>query len=99
MFAKPELLIMGLALCSYVSCETNPVTGREELMLVPEDQDFEPGRKCAAEIESRRRRLPQGGAAMWTISKSTCSTPWTRRDQACLQKQVNSLGERAARRR
>ena len=62
MLGRPEFLILGLALCSHVNCEANPVTGREESMLVPEDQDFELGRKCAAEIESRRGRLPQGGA-------------------------------------
>ena len=45
MSGKPKLLILDLALCSFISCETNPVTGREELMLVPEDQDFELGRK------------------------------------------------------
>jgi len=52
-FGKPKLLILDLALCSCASCEANSATGRDEWMFVPEDQDFELSRKCAAEIESR----------------------------------------------
>ncbi len=41
MFGKPGLSTLGIALCLCVGCETNPITGREELMLVSENQDVE----------------------------------------------------------
>ena len=53
MFGKLGLLTLGIALCLCVGCETNPITGREELMLVSENQDFELGRKYAPEIEKQ----------------------------------------------
>ncbi|MHC4116397.1 MAG: hypothetical protein ACYSWO_02705 [Planctomycetota bacterium] len=39
MLGKLRLPILTVALCLCVGFETNPVTGREELMLVPEDHE------------------------------------------------------------
>ncbi|MHC4425401.1 MAG: M48 family metalloprotease [Planctomycetota bacterium] len=51
MFGKVRLLILGVVLCLSAGCETNPITGRQELMFIPQDQDLELGRKYAPEIE------------------------------------------------
>jgi predicted Zn-dependent protease len=51
MFGKLGLLTLGFGLCLSVGCATNPITGKEELMLIPVDQDVEIGRKYAPEIE------------------------------------------------
>ena len=48
---KLLLLILALALCFCTGCAINPITGQEEFMLFPEDQDIEIGRKYAPEIE------------------------------------------------
>lgn len=53
MSAKLRMLIIGVVLCLSAGCETNPITGREELMLIPQDQDLELGRKYAPEIEKQ----------------------------------------------
>ena len=53
MNVKLSLLILGVVLCLGAGCATNPITGQEELMLVPEDQDLEIGRKYAPELEKQ----------------------------------------------
>ncbi len=42
-------LLAGLSLC--VGCDVNPITGEDELMLFPEQQDVEIGRQYAPEVE------------------------------------------------
>jgi len=48
---KLLLLILYFAVCLCTGCAFNPITGQEELMLLPEKQDFEIGRQYAPEIE------------------------------------------------
>jgi len=50
---KLRLLILSLTSCLFIGCAVNPITGEEELMLVPESQDIEIGRKYAPEIEKQ----------------------------------------------
>lgn len=50
---KLLLLILALTLCFCTGCAVNPITGEEELMLVPENQDVEIGRKYAPEVEKQ----------------------------------------------
>jgi len=47
------LLILGLSFCFCTGCAINPVTGEEELMLFPEEQDIAIGRKYAPEVEKQ----------------------------------------------
>ncbi len=53
MTGKLRLLILSLTSCLFIGCAVNPITGEEELMLVPESQDIEIGRKYAPEIEKQ----------------------------------------------
>ena len=48
-----SIIGIGLVLCLCAGCATNPITGEEELMLVPEDQDVALGRKYAPELEKQ----------------------------------------------
>lgn len=50
---KLLLLILALTLCFCTCCAVNPITGEEELMLVPENQDIEIGCKYAPEVEKQ----------------------------------------------
>jgi predicted Zn-dependent protease len=50
---KLALLILGLSSCLFVGCAVNPITGEEELMLFPEEQDIEIGRQYAPELEKQ----------------------------------------------
>jgi predicted Zn-dependent protease len=47
------LLILGLLFCLFTGCAVNPITGKEELMLFPEEQDIAIGRQYAPEIEKQ----------------------------------------------
>jgi len=51
MTGKLGLLILSLTSCLFIGCAVNPITGEEELMLIPESQDIEIGRKYAPEVE------------------------------------------------
>ncbi len=51
MLKKPGLLISGLLFSFLAGCAINPLTGEEELMLFPEEQDIAIGEKYAPEIE------------------------------------------------
>ncbi len=53
MSGKIRLLILSLTSCLLIGCAVNPITGEEELMLVPESQDIEIGRKYAPEVEKQ----------------------------------------------
>jgi len=53
MSGKIRLLIISLTSCLLIGCAVNPITGEEELMLVPESRDIEIGRKYAPEIEKQ----------------------------------------------
>ena len=53
MFRKSELSLLGLVFCLFTGCAVNPITGKEELMLVSLQQDIEIGRKYAPEIEKQ----------------------------------------------
>ena len=53
MYKKLGLLISGLIFCLCTGCAVNPITGEEELMLFPEQQDIAIGRKYAPEIEKQ----------------------------------------------
>ena len=53
MYKKFGLLILGLIFCFCMGCVVNPVTGEEEFMLFPEEQDIEIGRGYAPEIEKQ----------------------------------------------
>ena len=46
-----KLLIFSVVLFILSGCTDNPITGQQELMFFPEDQDFEIGRKYAPEFE------------------------------------------------
>jgi len=46
-------LALASVLCLSAGCATNPITGKRELMLIPEEQDVEIGRKYAPEIEKQ----------------------------------------------
>ena len=47
------LLILTLSFCLCLSCAVNPITGEDELMLFPEQQDIVIGRKYAPEVEKQ----------------------------------------------
>jgi len=51
MAKKLPWLILALSLCFCTGCEVNPITGEEEFMLFPEQQDVALGRKYAPEVE------------------------------------------------
>ena len=51
MSKKLGWLILGLVFCLCAGCAINPITGEDELMLFPEQQDIEIGRKYAPEVE------------------------------------------------
>ena len=53
MSGKIRLLIISLTSCLLIGCAVNPITGEEELMLFPESQDIEIGRKYAPELEKQ----------------------------------------------
>jgi predicted Zn-dependent protease len=46
-----RLLIAGFILCLCAGCAVNPITGEDELMLIPEEQDVEIGKQYAPEVE------------------------------------------------
>ena len=46
-------LILGLFFCLFIGCAVNPITGEDELMFFPEEQDIEIGRKYAPEVEKQ----------------------------------------------
>jgi len=53
MCKKFGLLILSLSFCLCGGCAINPITGEEQLMLIPEQQDVEIGRKYAPEVEKQ----------------------------------------------
>jgi len=53
MTRKTHLLIPTLVFCLCAGCATNPITGKQEFMLIPEEQDIQIGRKYAPEIEKQ----------------------------------------------
>ena len=53
MVRKLQYLILALSLCLCAGCAINPITGKEELMLMSEEQDIEIGRKYAPEVEKQ----------------------------------------------
>ena len=48
-----KLMILSFALCLSTGCETNPISGEEQLMLISEDQDIAIGREYAPEVEKQ----------------------------------------------
>ncbi len=53
MLKKASIFFFGLACCLFTGCAVNPITGEEELMLLPRNQDIEIGRKYAPEVEKQ----------------------------------------------
>jgi len=53
MAKKPALLILYLSFCLCVGCAINPITGEEELMFFPAEQDIAIGEKYAPEVEKQ----------------------------------------------
>ncbi len=53
MIRKTLWISLLFVVCLISGCFTNPITGRDELMLVSEQQDFEIGRRYAPEIETQ----------------------------------------------
>jgi len=53
MSEKSVLLISSVVFCFCAGCTVNPITGQEEFMLFPEQQDIIIGRKYAPEIEKQ----------------------------------------------
>ena len=53
MFKKLIPSILCLSFCLFSGCVTNPITGEEELMLFPEQQDIAIGQKYAPEVEKQ----------------------------------------------
>jgi len=53
MWKKIVLPLLFLSFCFYTGCAVNPITGKEELMLFPEQQDIELGQKYAPEVEKQ----------------------------------------------
>lgn len=51
MYKKFALLILYLSFCLCIGCAVNPITGEEQLMLIPEEQDIAIGREYAPEVE------------------------------------------------
>jgi len=50
---KLRWFVLALSLCFCAGCAVNPITGEEELMLIPEQQDFAIGRKYAPQVEKQ----------------------------------------------
>ena len=62
MSKRPGLLISVLFFLFCAGCATNPITGKDELMLFPEEQDIALGKKYAPEIEKEMGgRIPDAG--------------------------------------
>jgi len=53
MSKKLGLLILGLIFCFWAGCAVNPITGQEELMFFPQQQDVAIGQKYAPEVEKQ----------------------------------------------
>jgi len=53
MIRKTLLISLLFVVCLISGCFTNPITGRDELMFLSEQQDFEIGRRYAPEIETQ----------------------------------------------
>ena len=53
MSKKLVLLILGLTFFLCTGCAINPVTGKEQLMLIPQQQDIAIGQKYAPEVEKQ----------------------------------------------
>lgn len=53
MSKKLQLLILCLIFCLCPGCAVNPITGEEELMLFPPEQDIAIGEKYAPEVEKQ----------------------------------------------
>jgi predicted Zn-dependent protease len=53
MIRKTLLISLLFVVCLISGCYTNPITGRDELMLVSEQQDFEIGKRYAPEVETQ----------------------------------------------
>lgn len=53
MYKNLRLLLLGLSFCFCTGCATNPITGKQELMFFPEEQDIAIGRRYAPEIEKQ----------------------------------------------
>lgn len=53
MLKKSALLLLCLIPCFYAGCAVNPITGEEELMFFPEEQDIEIGRQYSPEVEKQ----------------------------------------------
>ena len=53
MFRKLTFLILVVPFCLCAGCAVNPITGEEEFMLLPQQQDIEIGRKYAPEVEKQ----------------------------------------------
>ena len=68
MFGKLGFSILGVDLCLCVGCVTNPITGKEELMLIPVDRDVEIGRKFL-----KQASLGVGLAASGKLPATTAS--------------------------
>ena len=52
---KLALVVFGLLLCICAGCAVNPITGQEELMLIPRNQDVLIGQKYAPEVEKQMK--------------------------------------------
>lgn len=50
---KLRLLILAVSFCLCAGCATNPITGEDELMFFPEEQDIAIGQKYAPELEKQ----------------------------------------------
>jgi len=46
-------LALVIALCLCVGCAVNPITGEEQFMLIPEEQDVQIGKEYAPEVEKQ----------------------------------------------
>ena len=53
MYRKLRFPLLSLFLSLIAGCAVNPITGEQELMLLPEEQDLAIGRKYAPEIEKQ----------------------------------------------
>ena len=53
MSEKTIISMLSLILCFCVGCSVNPITGKPELMLVSESEDFEIGLKYSPEVEKQ----------------------------------------------
>lgn len=53
MTKKLTLLTLGLIFCLCTGCAVNPITGQEQFMLIPEQQDITIGREYSPEVEKQ----------------------------------------------